>query len=114
MNDWLNSALTLHLPLILVMLCAVGWLFVIASWKPEWFRQPVSRLAFWAALEAMACALLWTLGKPVLEDAFGVTGLIDGVIAGAAWGGMALYGKIRFKADLFYEDSARLENLFRR
>jgi hypothetical protein len=98
------AALTLHLPLALVMLCAVNWLFVIAAWKPHWFKQSSAERALWSTVEGLICALIWAVFKPIIEQTFGFTGLLDGAIAGLSWGGMSFYGKTRFKADLYDEE----------
>lgn len=106
------SALTLHLPLALVMLGAVNWLFVIAAWKPQWFRQSNARLALWSAVEGVICALIWAVGKPIIEQALGFTGLLDAAIVGLNWGGMSFYGKTRFRAGLYFEEKDRLRRIF--
>lgn len=108
------SALTLHLPLALMMLGAVIWLFIIASWKPQWFRQTTANLAFWSALEGVICALLWTLCLPILEQSLSVTGMLDGAIAGLGWSSLSFYGKTRFRADQFSEDGEPPRQIFRR
>ncbi|MCC6804859.1 MAG: hypothetical protein IT319_18390 [Anaerolineae bacterium] len=106
------SALTPHLPLALIMIGAVIWLFIIAAWKPQWFRQTTSSLALWSAVEGVICALIWTLCMPIIEQSLGVTGMLDGAIVGLGWGGMSFYGKTRFRADQFYEDGERLRRIF--
>jgi hypothetical protein len=108
------QALTFHLPLLLAMLSATIWLFIIATWKPKWFRQPTRWLALWSTLEGAICGVLWIFAKPLVEQALGVTGFIDGAALGLAWGGMSFYGKLRFRADLYYDDQHLLNRIFRR
>lgn len=107
-------ALTLHLPLMLVMLAAVVWIFIIAAWKPRWFNQTIARRGMWCAIEGIVCAIIWTLLKPVIEQIFGFSGLLDGAVAGLAWAGMSFYGKTRFKADMYQAEKALLSRIFRR
>lgn len=99
---------------MLVLLGAVIWLYVIASWKPQWFKQTTARLALWSSVEGALCAVLWALGKPLVEHALGFSGLLDAAVAGVAWGGMSFYGKTRFRADLYYTEKKRFEQIFRR
>jgi hypothetical protein len=108
------QALAFHLPLALVMLGATIWLFVIATWKPRWFKQTTLWLALWSALEGAILAVLWMIAKPLVEQVFGFSGLITAAGAGLAWGGMSFYGKLRFRADLYESDRNLLNRIFRR
>ncbi len=92
----------------MIMLSAVMWLFAISSLKPQWFKQTTPRLAFWSAVEGVVFGLFWTLGKPPIEYILGISGLLDGSIAGLGWGAMSFYGKRRFRADMAYVEKERL------
>jgi hypothetical protein len=105
-------ALTFHLPFAMVMLSAVMWLFTLVALKPQWFKQPTLRLAFWSAVEGILFGLAWAMGKPLIEQIFGFSGMLEGSIAGLGWGAMSFYGKRRFRADLWYVEKKRLEEIF--
>lgn len=107
-------ALSFHLPLILVMLSATAWVFIIAAYNPSWFRQSAQKRAFYAAVEGVLCALVWSIISIVMQQVFAVQDLLNPAVAGLAWAAMSFYGKTRFKASVEAVDRQRLHQVFRR
>lgn len=107
-------ALAFHLPLILVMLSATAWVFIIAAHNPSWFRQPPQKRAFFSAVEGVLCAFIWSLISIVVQQLFAVEDLLNPAVAGLGWAAMSFYGKTRFKANVEAAEQHRLSQIFRR
>lgn len=107
-------ALAFHLPLMLVMLGAAVWVFIIAASHPQWFKQSTTKRAFVCTVEGVICALVWVVVKFLVEQALGIDDFLNPAVAGLAWGGMSFYGKTRFKADMSAAEKDRLRQIFRR
>jgi len=107
-------ALAFHLPLILVMLSAATWVFIIAAHSPGWFRHPTRKRAFYSAVEGVLCAFLWSFISIVVQQLFVVQDLLNPAVAGLAWGAMSYYGKTRFKVNVEATEQYRLRQIFRR
>jgi hypothetical protein len=104
-------ALAFHLPLILVMLSATTWVFIIAAHNPGWFQHPTRKRAFYSAVEGVFCALIWSIISLVVQQLFAVQDPLSPAVAGLGWGAMSFYGKTRFKANV---EAVEQGQMFRR
>lgn len=89
--------LQVKLPFAFIMIAAALWTMAVIYWCPRWLNQTAPQRLMVALLEGALCGLSWGGFVRIGYDLNLASGVLNGLLAGALWAGVAYYSRRRYQ-----------------